>query len=340
MATKLEHTKGKFQLRGKIAGISNTEKSYKEGYTNSNKRFKSLAFYVQTSESNRVKVELFGVEREYVTAYSSKAKESKKIEWAKRHDDHGDYKVMGVSMKIEGNDVRKVLVEYDAIDYIRKHLTEGDSVYITGEIDFQEYENQQGEIKQAQRFMIRSITKIEDINFEDEKFKEVSQFEQEIVAVETRVDAEEKKVYVDAKIIKRDGTHVNTTFTVDGNKYPKLANNIAKRLSFGDFIKVFGLIINAPNEEEVEEVDDFVDEDDWGGDSEIKKDFSRTVINGFTRELQITSVDSSTYEQRKYKEEDFYSEEEEAFNGNVDFDNDNNDDDFGDEEEIDDLPFI
>jgi hypothetical protein len=331
----LEQTKGKIKIVGLVKGIQN-ENAFRDGYTKSEKKFKSLSFFVQTSSVNTVKVELFGSEKDVVYAYSQKKKESKQIEWAKRHDNHGDYKIMGVTMKLEkgedGKVVQKVMTEFDAVDYIQNHLKDGDVVRITGEIDFQEYENQQGTMVRSQRFVIKTITKLDqELDFESPDFKEESKFEQEIVVTETEVDNDNKKLYVHAKIIKRNGEHVDTTFTVDASKYPKLANNMAKRLSFGDFIKTYGLIINSVILTQSDE--SFDDEDDWGGDSSIKNDFN--YIRDYIQELQITSVDSSTYEKAKYKEEDFVNEDEDAFNGNVD-------DDFSDDEEdedFNDLPF-
>ncbi len=58
----LEQTKGKFKLVGKVVGINN-ENAYREGITKNGEGspFKSLAFFVQTSKENRVRVELFGI---------------------------------------------------------------------------------------------------------------------------------------------------------------------------------------------------------------------------------------------------------------------------------------
>lgn len=337
--SQLDQTKGKIKLEGKIKGIKN-EKAFKEGFTKSEKPFKSLAFFVETSPVNKVRVELFGMERDQVSAYSQKAKETKKVNWANRNDNHGDYKVLGVNLFLEkgtdGKNVRKVLVEYDAIDYIQQNLQDGDSVRIVGEPDFQEYENQQGQVKESVKFNLKSITKIDEIDFASETFKEVSMFEQEIVVTETMVDEESKKLIINAKVIKYGGDHVNATFVVDGAKLPKLANNMAKRLSFGDFIKVFGLVINSATKEEAQVEEAIDDADDWGGDDDVKNSMETSYITNYVNELQVTSVDSATYEQKKYNEEDFMSADEDAFNGNV---GDDSFEDNSEEEEIDDLPF-
>lgn len=341
MSTTLEQLKGKMKLKGIVEGVTN-ENAYGEGFTKSDKPYKRLAFFVKTSSVNRIRVEIFGMERDTVVGYSQKARESKKIPWANRHGNHGDFKVLGVNLFLEedqgkkGKKLRKVLVEFDAIDYIQSNIKDGDVVNINGEIDFQEYQNQQGEMKESTKFILKSVGKLdEELDFEAEDFKEVSQFEQEIIVSETMVDDENKKLVIGAKIIKYGGDVVNTSFVVDAEQYPKLANNMAKRLSFGDYIKVYGKVVNSAIKEEAP-VEDEEGIDDWGGDDEIKDDFEKSYITNYINELQITSVDSATYEPKKYKEEDLVSEEEDAFNGDVSGDDFEDD---GDEEEIDELPF-
>jgi len=333
MSKKLEQTKGKIKLVGKVVGISDKEKSLREGFTKDDKKFQSISFYVQTSTNNRIRVEMFGMERDNVKAYSRKAKESKDVPWSKRHDNHGDYKVMGVNLKLEedkdGKLQRKVLVEYDAVDYILNNLNEEDVIQLDGEIDFQQYENDEGEVKRSTKFIIKSVTKKDiELDFDDEDFKEEAIFEQEIVVLETEKLSDENKVLVNAKVVKYNGDTADADFIVDETTHPKLANNITKRFSLGDFIKVYGRIASIAVEDDAEEVVE--DEDDWGGDDDIKESFK--YITNFVRELRITSVDSTTYEKNKYNENDLFSSDEDGFNGNID------EDDF-DEEDEEDLPF-
>lgn len=339
--TVLEQTKGKFKLEGKIKGISN-ENALNEGFTGSDKPYKSLSFFIETSPVNKVKVELFAMEWDEVTGYSQKAKESKKIKWDKRHENHGDYKVMGVNLFLEpsgkgdGKHKRAVLVEWDAIDYILKNLKEGDSVRVNGEPSYQNYEDQEGQKKESVRFSFRSISKTDEIDFEAENFEEVAIFEQEIVAIDTMIDDESKKLLISAHTITYKGKETPTaTFVVDGSTYPRFANNMAKRLQFGDFIKVFGKIINSSIREEAEpDADLATDDDDWGGDTDIQSSFNQEYITTYVNELQVTGVDSGLYVPKKYKDEDFFSKGQDAFDGNVE-----DGEDFGEEEEIEDLPF-
>lgn len=345
--TNLEQTKGKVKLVGRIKGIEN-DNAKREGFTaKGDKPYKSLQFFLETSAVNQVRVELFGMERNEVVAYSMKARQSKKIPWNNRKGDFGDYKVLGTGCYLEADPtdsskkLRKVLPELDAVDYITANLKDGDIVRVNAEIDFQEYEDKQGKKVNSRKFIIKSITKLDEgLDFGSPEFKEESKFEQEIVINDLMLDDEAKRLHVNAKVIKYGGDIIDTSFTVDTEKFPKLAGNMSKRFGFGDFIKVYGLVINSvvlkEDEESLEEsADDF---DDWGGDEEIKKDFENNFIKEYTQELQITSVDSPTYEPKKYKEEDLISEDEDAFNGDISSDA-NSGDDFDDDEDMDDLPF-
>lgn len=339
--SSLEQTKGKIKLVGRVKGIKN-DNAMKEGFTaKSDKQYKSLSFFLETSSVNEVRVELFGMEREEVIAYSMKARQSKRIPWKNRKNDFGDYKVMGTGCYLEvdpqdsSKKLRQVLPEFDAVDYIRANLQDGDIVRINGEIDFQEYPNQQGVVVSSKKFVIKSITKLDQkLDFNAEDFKEESKFEHEIVINDVMMDEEANRLHVNAKVIKYGGDIVDTSFAVDTLKYPKLAENMAKRFGFGDFIKVYGLIINSVVLKEAESIEEEAEEEDWGGDNEIKEDFNNNFIKDYIQELQITSVDSTTYEPKKYREEDLISEDEEAFNGDI-----NSDDTESFDEEEEELPF-
>lgn len=341
--TSLEQTKGKIKLSGRIKGIKN-DNAVREGFTKSDKQYKALSFFVETSLINNVRLELFGMERDQVVAYSMKDKKSKRVNWDDRKKDFGDYKVLGTNCFLEvdpkdaNKKLRKVLPEFDAVDYIKQNLKDGDFVRIVGQIEFSEYVNQEGNTVEQKRFVITSITKLnEEIDFESPDFKEESKFEQDIIISDVMMDEESKRLLVNAKIIKYGGEISDTTFTVDTEKYPKLAANMAKRFGFGDFITVYGHIINSVILSEAPVEDAVADEDDWGGDEEIKGEFDKNYIKEYISELQIISVDSSSYEPKKYKEEDLISEDEDAFNGDVsEGEGDSFDDD---EDDMDELPF-
>ena len=324
---KLEETKGSFTLKGKIDGLA-SDYAVREGVTSTDKDYKALSFFVQTSPTNRVKVEMFGMERD-VIYYSSKAKQSKKVPFENRDKvSLKGYQLMGVNINASGkkND-RKTLIEYDAVDYIREHFNDGDTVYIKGQLDFSEFENQHGEKINKTGFRLNSIKKEADINFDADDFLPHAFFKQDIVVNELM--EEDEKLFVHAKIIKYKGDLADATFVVDSERLKKFAKTLKKNLKFGDWINVKGWIVSETIEtEEVEEQED----DDWGGETPDGMD--NNYIKEYINELQIVNIDKESYDPKKYSEEDLFTKEEEDF-GDDDVDTEG-EDDFEDDEE---LPF-
>jgi len=325
---KLEETKGTFTIKGKIDGL-NSDYAVREGVTSTDKDYKALSFFVYTAPTNRVRVEMFGMERE-VIYYSSKAKQSKRVPFENRDKvSLKGYQLMGVNINASGkkND-RKTLIEYDAVDYIREHFNDGDTVYIKGQLDFSEFENQQGEKINKTSFRINSIKKEEDIDFKDEDFTPHAFFKQDIVVNELM--EEDGKLFIHAKIIKYKGDLADATFTVDSQRLKKFTKTLKKNLKFGDWINVKGWIVS--EEIEGEEEEDEVEDDDWGGESPDGMD--NKYITEYINELQIVNVDKETYEPKKYSEEDLFTKEEEDYGEDED-----TDDDFDEDEDDDELPF-
>jgi hypothetical protein len=342
---KKEQTKGQFKLIGKVKGIQN-ENALKEGTTKNDDPYKALSFFIETSPKNAIKVELFGMEREHVYFYSSKAKQSKKVAWDKRNSAIKEYKLIGTRMGLEKDGEKNkqvMMVEWDAIDYLVDHLKEGDSVFVNGTIDFQNYKDKEGNDKESKRYTLSGISRTKKpVDFDAEDFSEMASFEQDTVVTDVFVD--EGKLTIGAKIIDYKGESVDTSFVVDPEHVigkekdgspktcKKLAQNMKKRLKWGDQIKLFGLCINAVEEVEVEAE---VEEDDWGGEMPAGQG---DTIRNYIQELRVTAVDSTSYEPKKYTEEDFFSQDEDNFGDDGDFDGDDfeGDDDIEDD---DDLPF-
>lgn len=327
---KLEETKGTFTLKGIIDGLE-SDYAVREGVTSTDKEYKALSFFVQTSPTNRVKVEMFGMERD-VIFYSSKAKQSKKVPFENRDKvSLKGYQLMGVSINASGkkND-RKTLIEYDAVDYIREHFNDGDTVYIKGQLDFSEFENQHGETINKTSFRMNSIKKEEAIDFDSEDFIPHAFFKQDIVVNELM--EEEGKLYVHAKIIKYKGDLADAIFVVDSERLKKFSKTLKKNLKFGDWINVKGWIVSETieGEEEAENEDD----DDWGG--ETPEGMDNNYIKEYINELQIVNVDKETYEPKKYTEDDLFTKEEEDFGEDTE---DEDDDDFEDDDDDGELPF-
>jgi hypothetical protein len=337
--TNLQPTYGNFQVRGKIVGLEK-ENAYREGTTVDGKEYRSIRFGVKTSEENVVYVELFGMERDEVTiAHKDDNKNRKQIHWAERFEDlpEGYRLFMPVTV---GLDKRKDLTEYDAVEYIRKNFKDGDSVFIRGSMNYREWK-EETQVTHS----IRSIWKSKkEIDFEDEKFEETNDFEQEIIFVGKEYDKENDKLYISTYIVtNKNGDFLPYNFTIYPNKtvksssgkeskLEKLAKKLAK-FKFGTTIKVAGRIQNRVETVEIE-----VEEDDEWGVTPPSLRAATKIIS----ELEIQRAFPETLIEKRYKEEDFIKPVEEEDDNP--FANDDGDDEWGASDRgvdigDDDLPF-
>lgn len=301
---KLEQTKGQFKVYGIVSGVNNS-RNFKEGTTGSGKEYKTIKFNVKTSPTNSIRVELFGMEQDFIWPYSSKDKKSEKMPFKNRHKLPDGYHLIGVNVQLEEGDdgklVKDSLHAFDAVEYIRDNLKDGDSVFVYGDIEHSEYEGQNG-VQQQRRLTIRGIGKMDnEIDFEAEGFKEVSSFEQDIVVREVDVDKKEKIATVYAYIINYGDKFVGTTFTIDGNRNKQMYEAFPKYMKFGDLVSIKGLLINEALLEEVEE-----ESDPFG--SELPNGFNNKKITGYNSQVLITALDYDKWKEEgkgKYAENDF-----------------------------------
>lgn len=302
---KLEQTKGKFKLQGIVTGVER-DGAYREGTTGGGKDYKSIRFGVKTSPTNTVYVELFGMEKDQVFAWNTKAKAGSQFDWDDRYDLPKGYHLMGVNVKLTEDGEQETLAELEAVEKIYEELQDDMSVYVTGQPQFSEYEKD-GKTVQKVVWSIGSIGLTKNpIDFTDEKFKEVSEFQQTVVITDTDVDRETKKLIVNTYIVTdKKGNFTSSQFVVDGTTHATLAGNMKKRLKFGDLVTVEGKVVNEKITTEV------VEEDDWGGDSSSFNTQTATVT-----EMKITTITPGTHEAKKYTEDDFVKDEaEEDFGG-------------------------
>ncbi len=341
-AKTLEQTKGKFKVIGKIKGIDN-EKAYRQGVTKNGDDYQSINFLIETSPNNTVGVELFGMKTDNVMIMNFKEKDKRKnkkyIDWEDRYDNHGDFELVGtVTVKTDATKKKgEKLMQYEAVESIFENFEEGDWVECRGQIDFESWETDEGEVKTRYKMKMNLCVKIKERNFEDEKFKEVNEFAQTIVINELEVDKDSNRLIIHSKVIDYKSNVIDTALVIDIEKYKKLATNLKKRLKFGDQIRLVGKIKNEIEFIKAEE-DDEGDEEDWGGESvSIEEDYQRNLI----RELLVTGVVKKTHFEGKYTEEDLFNEDEENF-GSDDAD-EMDDDDLDDDDDFDidddDLPF-
>jgi len=332
---ELQPTRGTVKFVGQVVGLEN-ENTFRTGVTKNGEGypFRSVSLAIKTSPTNIVyNIDNFGQDNpdQEVTIFSNKKdeKEKRKIKFEDRHELPAGFTPfgfgtirLGFDKDTNGKLIFKNLFSYDAIERIKETLNEGDTVFINGSFKPETY-NSNGEDKTTVKYNLESIGLSKNpVEFEDENFKEVSSFEQEMVVVDVSVDKENKKVYVTGRLIKYNKIWDDIVFIVDAKEQEQFATNVAKKLKFGDLIKAQGIIINGVILEEQKAADAF----DWGGEEpEGQKKFIKTPIS----ELRITNI--KEHSPKEYKELDFEIDEDP-------FKDSSSDSPFGESEE-DDNPF-
>jgi single-stranded DNA-binding protein len=357
---QLVQTKSAFTFKGIVDGMGN-ENAWREDSIgkgkNKGRSYRAIRFLLQTSKFNKLSVELFGMEQEFVYPYSKAEKKSMKVPFAKRDNLPKGYHLIGINVGLEQNDggknIRKSLADYDAAEYIWENLNDGDSVTVSGEVTFSTYENSEGELINQTKYAIKNIYRekqpidFDVVNEEGEStFEEVNAFEQEVVFVGSEFDKDEGAVYVTGYTIQYGNKFTPAKFVIrpEGNKnIEKTANAFVKKMKGGDFVKVYGIALNKAETIEIDssEVEDN-DDDIFGG--EKPKGLGKSAITSYVNELRITGADGSTYEKGLYDLDTDFVIEELVEEENINFGSDEDDDeiDFGGKPvdiSDDDLPF-
>lgn len=336
--TELKQTKTKFKLIGVVEGMDK-DNAYKMDASKKGKHegetFRSLRFNVKTSDNNKIQVQMFSYEPEEVFLWNSdKAKEAKDNgktykgkripfeDWLENQDDYrenGDAVLqsrIGLERDEEGKVISKGLPTYVSIEELHNNLKDGTSVTVEGNISYSTYEKD-GKVVENKNFNIeRLFVRKEEVDFNDEKFEELTYFEQEVVFVDAVAEKKENKVFVTGRNINYQGKCHDTQFVIDYSDgkdgtdpdMVKLSSAILKKVKFGDVINIYGDILNRVIVEEIEDADeDSFNPFDFGGkkkDSRAEKFTQKSYI----RELQITGLDA--WDKKCYKESDFEENEE------------------------------
>ncbi|MGV4321163.1 hypothetical protein [Bacillus mojavensis] len=385
---ELQQTASYFKFIGKATRLDK-DFTYREDLAekgkNKGKTFRSLNFGVKTSDTNEMSVQMFSFEPEKVFLWNSEmAKEAKEKnkeykgtrvdfdEWYENQEKFREdgYAVLqsriGLERDEKGNAITRGLPTFVASKELYEGLDNGDSVFVEGNISYSIYEkNGKSELRTNYNIEKLYITK-KPVDFEDEKFKEVTYFEQQFVFVSAELVKKEKKAYITGRTISYTKDFTDVQFVID-YKNPdydpedeespetikaleKLAKNLTKKVKFGDLLKVWGTALNRVD---VIEVEDEENEEEGvasalGGMSKPQH-AKKNTFKSYTQEMQIEGVDEWIV--GEYKEEDFVKqslvdEEDEDENeeedhkekkiGSNPFESDDDDDD---DEDDDDLPF-
>lgn len=329
---ELTQTKNSFKVIGRVTRIDKdgayTEKEMDKG-KHQGEMYRSLRFGVKTSDTNEITVQMFSYEPNEVFLWNSEKKKADSnykgdripfATWEEQQDELREqgYAVLqtrvGLSYNEEGKLQSKGLPSYVASAEIYNNLSNGDSVVVEGNIRYSKWTDNEGKEKEQKSYNIEKVFKIKDVDFEDEKFEEVTYFEQEMVFVDIDIDNKEGKAYVIGRVIDYGKNFHDTQMVInfaneDGTideDMKKLADAIKKRVKFGDVINVFGdtlnrVIVEEKEQDETDEVDLFAE---FGGKSKPKH-AQTYVAKTYINEMSILGLDGIT--QGVYTEDDFVS---------------------------------
>ena len=323
---ELKPTYGNFVARGIVTGLTK-ENAFTEGQKEGGNPWKKVQFGLKVSETQFVYVELMGSKTESVR-YVFRNPETKKLVndeyytvlWKDRYKKDKvkeNYELsMGVTVGLERDEECKkkdnqVLTAYDAVDYIKKYLKDGDSVYVRGQLQITEYNGKPQEKYVIQKIYLTS----KPVDFKAEDFDVEASFNQEIVFLNNFEDIKGRTLINTNIIYKKDGvtTFVPYTFVIDPEKYKNDEKKYAsikklvesfKKLEYGSTIRVYGNINHGAILQQ-EEIDD-----DFGG---FTPKGQEQYIRNTVKELEITGADGKTLIRGLYTEEDFYVNNDNPF---------------------------
>lgn len=295
----LERTYGNFEVKGIISDIS----EIKESETGGKIPFRSMKITLKTSEDSMMTIDFFGMKKEEVeiVKFNGKTVSKEKIKWANRNKLPEGYSLSqmeAVRVGAEISDAKKKgglksYVSYDAINKITELFEVGESIQASGSISYSTSTNDNGDTSVFINYGANKIFKIDDLDFESEKFIPYVKFDQHVIVVESRKEG--TKLLIDTIIVtNKNGNYVNKEFVIDIEKRENFAKNV-KKLKKYSVILFKGDIINRALVDDSE-----VEDDGWGSDEQ------RKVIKSYERYFEVLAADSTTIEEAKYSEDDFF----------------------------------
>lgn len=288
----LPQTRGSFQTRGKVTGTQR-DNFYTEKLTKTDKPWRSVNFGVQFADNATIYVGMNGMERDsvYFSKKEDKKTVTKEVPWRDRFTfAEKDYSLIGVNLGVskvkdaKGNEVndKKRMTDYDACKEIADNLTDNQTVFVKGNIEFGSYNE-----KHTTKFVPSQVSLGKDIDFDAEDFNPLADFTQVIVYTGVTPNEDKTRATVSAKIVNYDSVEDAEFIITDMN----LARMFSKNLKPYTSIKVWGNISVEKNTEEVTTTDC------WGTENNMEKVNTPTI-----RELVITGADPETIDTTTYTE--------------------------------------
>lgn len=309
MAEKLhnmENTVSNFQLRGIISGTK-SKKFYTSGTSKNGGQWNSVEFGIKIAENKTVFVTLKGFPRSEVFYYKPGEKGAKgttqKVAWKDRKKSPGaGFRLIGVNISTgkdeNGKNVNETLTEYDAAEWIHENLSDGDSVFIKGNLQFSSYTDRNGQTRKKIELVPTQISYTQKpVDFDAEDYTEMAEFENTIVFSEIEQETDENDKKTGRFVLSGYSIGYNSveavSFIIDA-EHAKLAGNLKKAMKPGYSIKTFGRM------EVVVDIGPVQEEDTgWGDISPMER-----INTPVRREYIVYRADPNSIEKDKYSEDD------------------------------------
>lgn len=304
---ELKQTGNSFQLRGVVTGTK-SQKFYKNGTGKNGGSWNAVEFGVKIAENKAVYVKLNGFPRDEVFYYKKGENGEKgttqKVKWKDRKKSPGkDYRLIGVNISTgkdkDGQNINETFVEYDAVEWIHENLSDGDSVFIKGNLEFSSYTDKNGQTRRKVELIPSQISYTKKaVDFDEDDYKEMAEFENTIVFQSIDKEEDENGKSTGRFILSGYSIGYNTvesvSFVIDAD-HVKVASAIKKKMKAGNAIKTYGRIVIYNNLESVEQ-----DDDGWGSTetSPMERVNAPTI-----REYMVYKVDGSTFDTETYTED-------------------------------------
>jgi hypothetical protein len=325
--------KNSFRFIGKVSQVSKKDESdswikqpiAKQYTTQSGKQRRLIQFEIETALSNRLRVELSGMEQKFAYPYSQTHKKSATVEWADRNNKE----------KFPDNSYHPIEVDWDKCERLGKLIKADEWYEVRGQYSFEEFTKEDGS---TTLFVKRNINSVKPIvngqilqedgtfqtvkhagaefdyvtDFKDPLFREVNYFSMQTGIRSTYQDEATKETKVNGTFLdygKERSEPKDVELIVyysqpeDGSK--PMADAFAT-LNTYDFIEVTGQDNNRATFAYVE-IEDHMASDDPFSDVSSDQQVIRTerVTNGDKKGLEVTGFVKGSLMRELLTEEEF-----------------------------------
>lgn len=327
--------KSSFRFIGKVGQVSKKDQEtdswvklpiYQQTKTRTDKQRRVLQFEIETALSNRLRVELSGMEQKFAYPYSSTHKKSVKVAWEDRND----------KTKFPDDTYHAIEVDWDKAERLGQLIKDGDWVEVRGQYQFDTFtpDNSDDE-KVFMKRIISSVRPIKDglivnddgttqtvkhageefdyvTDFNDPNFREVNYFSMQVGIRSTYQNEETGDTTVNGTFLDY-GKERSEPKDVEMIVYQKevlegkksMADAFAS-LNPGDFIEVVGLDNNRATFSYVDVVEELPSDDPFADVDEAEKVTRKErVTNGDKKGLEVLSYVQGSIMRDLLTEEEF-----------------------------------